>query len=333
MKITVLASGSGGNATLFEAAGTRVLVDAGIGPQALLRRLGEAGAGGPPDAVVLTHEHQDHFGQCLRLSRKLKIPIHASEATARVPALHGREGVRVFGMREPFAFGALTFSPLPLPHDAAQVALVIEGGGYRAALVTDLGEVPPGLVDHVRGCDVALVESNHDAEMLDRGPYPWFLKRRVASARGHLSNAQAHALLRALPAQTHTVVLLHLSQTNNRPDLALDSARDALSGRAVHLHAAAPCETLVVDAAARPARASGRCGEQLSLFWRGGGAPPQCSSSRPSAGGPVKRTTSTESGAFSETPTRRKWWNDPSLPCPTSSGAPRPPVMKDRMPP
>ena len=267
MKIVVLASGSGGNATLFEAGGTRVLVDAGVGPRALAARLRAAGVEGLPHAVVLTHEHQDHFGQCLRLSRKLKIPIHASEATARMPALHGREGVQVFGMREPFAIGALTFSPAPLPHDAAQVALVIEGGGRRAAICTDLGEVPPGLAAHLAGCHVALIESNHDAEMLRRGPYPAFLKRRIGSARGHLSNAQARELLRALPRETHTVVLMHLSRTNNRPDLAGDVARDALAGRATRLHVAAPCETLVIDAAAPPPLPTPpRRGEQLGLF-------------------------------------------------------------------
>src|SRR5262249_32101375 len=148
-KVAILASGSTGNATLFEAGGTRVLVDAGIGPRALAARLAAAAVLEPPDAVVITHEHQDHLGHCLRLARNFKIPIYASEATARIPTLHGRPEVRVFGMREPFAIGALTLSPLPLPHDAAQVALVVEGGGRRAALVTDLGEVPPALPGHL----------------------------------------------------------------------------------------------------------------------------------------------------------------------------------------
>jgi phosphoribosyl 1,2-cyclic phosphodiesterase len=266
VKIAVLKSGSNGNATLFEAGGTRVLVDAGIGPTALAARLRELGVG-MPDAVVLTHEHQDHFGQCLRLAKKLKIPIWASEATARFELLHGRPEVRVFGMREPFAIGALTIAPAPLPHDAAQVALVIEGGGRRAAIVTDLGEVPPALPDHLARCDVTLIESNHDPDMLRRGPYPAFLKRRIASARGHLSNLQAHALLRALPRETHTVALMHLSQTNNHPELALEVARDALGGRATRLVAAGPEGCAVIDASAPPPAATvGKRGEQLRLF-------------------------------------------------------------------
>jgi phosphoribosyl 1,2-cyclic phosphodiesterase len=253
MKITILASGSGGNATLFEAGGTRVLVDAGIGPRALAQRLAASGTTGLPHAVVVTHAHQDHLGQCLRLAGKLKIPIYASEATARAEMLLGRPEVRVFGMREPFAIGALIVAPTPLPHDAAQVALVLSSGGRRAAIVTDLGEVPPALAEALAGVDVALIESNHDAEMLSRGPYPAFLKRRVASARGHLSNAQAHALLQALPRETHTVVLMHLSETNNRPALAMEMARDALAGRGTRLLCAPPRETIVLDAAARPA--------------------------------------------------------------------------------
>jgi phosphoribosyl 1,2-cyclic phosphodiesterase len=262
VKIVILASGSGGNATLFEAGGTRLLVDAGVGLRELGERLAAAGAGGLPHAILVTHAHQDHVGEALRLSRKLKIPVWASESTERCERLHGR-GVQVFGMREPFAIGALTVTPAPVPHDAAQVGLVIEGGGCKAALVTDLGEVPAALPALLRGVSVALIESNHDVEMLQRGPYPAFLKRRIASARGHLSNRQAHALLRALPREVATVALMHLSEANNLPELALESARDALAGRATRILAAPPRETVVIDALARPAPARG---EQLALF-------------------------------------------------------------------
>ena len=268
MKVVVIASGSGGNATLFASRGTSVLVDAGIGPRALADKLREVG-GELPQAIVITHAHQDHLGQCLRLSRRLKIPIYASEATSRIELLRGREEVRVYSPREPFAIGALTLSPLPLPHDAAQVALVLSDGERRAALVTDLGEVPPDLPRHIAGCDVALLEANHDAEMLQRGPYPAFLKRRISSARGHLSNEQSHALLRGLTRETHTVVLMHLSETNNRPDLAREMANDALAGRRIRLFTAAQDDCLALDAAAAPVTAPlgpPRRAEQLSLF-------------------------------------------------------------------
>lgn len=263
MKIVVLRSGSSGNATLFEAAGTRVLVDAGISPRALRGELRAAGVDEAPDAIVLTHGHRDHVGQCVAIAEALGIPIHASHATARIAPLRGRSDVRVFRSRQPFSIGAVTISPMPVPHDAAQVALVVEGGGRRAALVTDLGEVPAGLREHLEGCEVALLESNHDLDMLRRGPYPPFLKRRIASSKGHLSNAQAQELLRALPREAHTVVLMHLSKTNNRPEIALASAREALSGRSVRVLAAPADEAVVVDAGV--ARVAWRA-RQLRLF-------------------------------------------------------------------
>jgi phosphoribosyl 1,2-cyclic phosphodiesterase len=267
LRIHVLASGSSGNAALVVAKGTRVLVDAGIGPRTLSKKLEELGEG-PPEAIVVTHAHQDHVGQCVKIARRLKIPVFASEATARCEALRGRDCVKVFGAREPFAVGAITVAPLPLPHDVAQVALTFADGEHEAGLATDLGEVPPGLLDHFARCRLLLLESNHDEAMLASGPYPAHLKRRIASARGHLSNAQAHALLSRLPAEAVTVVLMHLSRTNNLEALALASARDALAGRRVHLHAATQEGGLSLEVGAEAPRASimGARRGQLSLF-------------------------------------------------------------------
>lgn len=267
MKVAILASGSSGNATLFSAGGTSVLVDAGIGPRVLARKLGEIGADSP-QAIVITHAHQDHVGQCLKLSKRLKIPVYASEATSRCEALRGREQVRVYDPREPFMIGALTVAPTPLPHDAAQVALTLSFGEHKAGIATDLGEVPPGLLAHLAGCALLLIESNHDADLLQRGPYPAFLKRRIGSARGHLSNAQTHELLRRLPRETSAVVLMHLSTTNNLPELALSSATDALAGRKVTLSVAAQDELMVLDVAASPPPVALRAKRpgQLALF-------------------------------------------------------------------
>jgi phosphoribosyl 1,2-cyclic phosphodiesterase len=269
MKILVVASGSRGNAALFEAGGTRVLVDAGVGPRVLARALDDGGFGAP-HAIVITHAHDDHLGHGQKIARKLDVPLWVSEATARVARLVEAPRVRVYGAREPFAIGALTIAPLPIPHDAAQVSLVVEGGGRRAGIATDLGEVPPGLTDHLAACDVLLLESNHDVGMLERGPYPAHLKRRIASARGHLSNEQAHAFLRQLSPRTRTVVLMHLSETNNAAEVALEVARDALAGRAVDLRAAAQAAPMTIDAAAAPPpalpRREGSAGGQLRLF-------------------------------------------------------------------
>ena len=277
VKVVVVASGSTGNATLFESGGTRVLVDAGIGPYTLLRRLralagangGTADADLKPHAVVLTHAHGDHAAHCQVVARRFGIPLYVSEGTRRELALE-RSDVQVFGTRDPFAIGALTVAPMPLPHDAAQVAFVVTDGTRSAGIATDLGEVPAALPEHFAHCDVLLVESNYDPFILDAGPYLPHLKRRVASARGHLSNPQLAELLRRLPKATHTVVLLHVSQTNNRRDIALETAKDALSWRNVTLHVAAADEPLAIDAAAPPPREPIRTKNtkpvQLALF-------------------------------------------------------------------
>lgn len=250
MKIIVLASGSSGNASVWESGGTRILIDAGISTRQLLRKLRACGSDGRLDAIVITHAHDDHVGQCVSIARCLDVPVYVSESTARSQDLRRSVKMHRYIAREPFRIGRLALSPLPVPHDAPQVALVVTDGRYSAAIATDLGEVPPDLPEHIAHCDVLLVESNHDVEMLRRGPYSPKLKRRILSKHGHLSNEQTHALLRSLPDWPHTVVLMHLSRTNNRPDIALEVASDALAGRRVRLFAAAQDDTLVLDARA-----------------------------------------------------------------------------------
>jgi phosphoribosyl 1,2-cyclic phosphodiesterase len=215
-----------------------------------------------PRAIVVTHAHQDHVGEAPRIAKRLRIPLYFTRSTAKQLFLSRKYDVRIFSPRETFAIGGFELAPLPVPHDAAQIALTVSDGHARAGIVTDLGEVPPGLPGHLAGCDVLLVESNHDLDLLDRGPYPEFLKQRVRSARGHLSNLQTHALLRRVTARTHTVVLLHLSRANNREDLALECARDALPLR-VDVHVAPTRGPLRIDASPQVTAPVSR---QLSLF-------------------------------------------------------------------
>ncbi len=261
LAVTVLASGSAGNATLFTSDRTSVLVDGGVAPRTLETALEERGL--PlPDAIVVTHAHQDHVGEAPRIAKRLRIPLYVTRATAKATLLSSKLDVRTYDNREPFAIGDLELAPLPVPHDAAQVALTISDGHACAGIVTDLGEIPPGLAAHLAGCDVLLIESNHDVAMLERGPYPEFLKNRMRSARGHLSNLQTHALLRRVTKRTHTVVLMHLSRTNNREDLALETARDALPARVEVM--VAPARGLLHIEACPPNEA--RKMRQLSLF-------------------------------------------------------------------
>jgi len=249
MRITVLASGSRGNATLVEAGGTRLMIDAGISARAARRRAREVlGIDLQKlDAVVLTHAHGDHMAHACTYADVFGARLYATEATRRCSGLCAVPDVRVFGANVGFEVGPVSVTPEPVSHDAPQVALVLEHAGIRAAIVTDLGEVDASLVDHLRGCAAVLVESNHDEDLLANGPYPTWLKQRVASAQGHLSNAQTAELLRALGPKTTTVVLMHLSQQNNRPDLARGVASDALDGRPIQLLVASQTRPLTFE--------------------------------------------------------------------------------------
>jgi phosphoribosyl 1,2-cyclic phosphodiesterase len=238
MRVRILASGSGGNLSLYESDGFSLLVDAGLDPGGLAARLRSVGAGySQPDALVVTHGHADHCAHA-RSFADAGIPTYMTDATMKVVRPSSGRGVHRYSPREPFRVGPFTLTPCAVSHDVPQVALRVESAGCAAVIATDLGEVPSELRALLVGAQLAMIESNHDREMLERGPYPRFLKRRVAGPRGHLSNAQCAELLRVLPSSVDTVVLMHLSEKNNRPDVALDCAADALADRPTRLLAA-----------------------------------------------------------------------------------------------
>ena len=227
VRVVVLASGSEGNACVVHAGDTALLIDGGIAPRTLDQKLAALGVR-RLDGIVVTHAHADHVGHSPRIAARHGVPIHATESTLRAAALD-RACTRLFSAREPFAVGALQVVPCPVPHDQAQVALRVEHGGRRVAVVTDLGEGTAALGAHVADVDVLLIEANHDLDLLARGPYPQALKRRVASSKGHLSNEQCAEIVRQ--SRASTVVLMHLSRTNNRPELARAVVSDALTPR------------------------------------------------------------------------------------------------------
>jgi phosphoribosyl 1,2-cyclic phosphodiesterase len=309
VRFTVLASGSKGNSTVVSGGQTRILVDAGLSCRELFRRMKTAGEDPETlNAIVITHEHQDHINGLAVTARKLGIPVYFTEATHRAwmrwltprrtmtyaqwleqcrkqaaerqaeanaaetgepdepeavttAESDGREdgasrsvesgpagaatapakddttwlpAVEYFEAGRPFSIGDITLNPFTIPHDAADpVGFVLQAEGVRMGFATDLGYIPPNVKAQLKGVDLLLLESNHDLEMLRDGPYPWSVKQRVLSRVGHLSNDAASDFLSSgYDGQAAYVILAHLSESNNLPELARVTADRALSGRA-----------------------------------------------------------------------------------------------------
>jgi phosphoribosyl 1,2-cyclic phosphodiesterase len=329
MRMTVLASGSRGNSAVVSSSRTRILIDAGISCRELFKRMRQAGEDPCAlDAILITHEHQDHVQGLSVAARKLGIPVYFTEAThrawlrwinprkrmsyaewlrqrqleasakaAQAPATlpHPAEnaagtvssagdhpfyreqelaecvaeeeaalacssveapgdeageqdetpaarpvsdpsalpGLEYFRAGARFSVGDIEILPFTIPHDAADpVGFVLQAEGIRVGIATDLGYMPANVIQHLRGCDIVMLESNHDLDMLRDGPYPWSVKQRVLSRVGHLSNAAAAEFLeKGYDGQAAYVILAHLSESNNLPELARLAAEFALRHR------------------------------------------------------------------------------------------------------
>ena len=226
----VLASGSKGNAVLVYSAKTRVLVDAGTTCKELKRRLDLTPVQARNlDAVLITHEHSDHVSAAGTLSRKFNLPAYMTRGTLEnlPPNIGQCASATVFGTGRCFEIGDLRIHPFATSHDARESAgFIIENDGLRLGICTDLGIATNLVKVRLAGCDGLVLEANHDVDRLLDGPYPWFLKQRIRSAHGHLSNQDACNLLQTLHHdRLRCVVFAHLSDTNNHPDLVLESCR------------------------------------------------------------------------------------------------------------
>jgi phosphoribosyl 1,2-cyclic phosphodiesterase len=243
ISVSVLASGSRGNSAVIQSARTRILVDAGISCREIFKRL--KGLGEDPQAlsaVVVTHEHADHVYGLATLAKKLKIPIFMTGATHQAWAKSVRdrgadsrnfERVEVFSAGKGFQIGEIAVAPFTIPHDAADpVGFTFRAEGCKIGFATDLGYLPASVRDHLRGCDVLIMESNHDLEQLRNGPYPWSVKQRVMSRVGHLSNDALADFFRSdYDGRAAYIVLAHLSEQNNIPEIARGAAEAALGRR------------------------------------------------------------------------------------------------------
>jgi phosphoribosyl 1,2-cyclic phosphodiesterase len=248
VSVSMLASGSRGNCAVVASARTRILVDAGISCRETFKRLKTLGDDPHAlSAIVITHEHSDHVYGLATLAKKLCIPVFMTGAThqAWARALRIEKGERPqlekfepFESGHRFQVGDFEVKPFTIPHDAADpVGFTFRAEGVKVGVATDLGYLPVSVRDHLRGCDVLIMESNHDLEMLRVGPYPWSVKQRVMSRVGHLSNgALADFLTNDYDNSATFVVLAHLSEQNNHPEIARREAEKALATRGGLFH-------------------------------------------------------------------------------------------------
>lgn len=234
LRARVLASGSAGNAILIQAGSTAVLVDAGLPPEAMVPDLDAAGVRpGDLAAILLTHEHDDHARFASAAARRFRAPVVATGGTLRALRMRPHEGIVERFPAAPFRIGPFEVEAFRIPHDAAEpVGLCLRTESGRVVVALDVGEVTPDLTERGARADLVILEANYEMRLLSAGPYPAFLKNRIAGGRGHLSNdeaALAAVAMTAGAAGPHAIWLTHLSETNNLASLARDVVRAALS--------------------------------------------------------------------------------------------------------
>ncbi len=225
LHIRNLASGSSGNSTLVWTENARILVDAGLSALQIRRRVESTGFEiGDIDAILISHEHGDHIKGIEILSRRYGIPVYANEGTwlGIGESRHIKKGVENKALlRDEMSFGDMRVETFPVPHDANDpVGFAISNDGDRIVIVTDIGHTTEYLIRSIKGSSAIVIESNHDVEMLKNGPYPDYLKRRILGPEGHLSNEDCGRALSMSLNDDATVMLAHLSENNNTPELA-----------------------------------------------------------------------------------------------------------------
>lgn len=240
MRYCSLGSGSRGNATLIEYGQTRLLVDCGFGLRATEKRLAAVGLSAHQlTAILVTHEHSDHIKGVAPLAQRYRLPVYMTAGTylgmdeTELP-------VELIRFGQDFVIGDIRVTPVPVPHDAREPCqYIFDSGTHKLGVLTDTGTITPLITEMYSGLDALFLEANYDPLMLANGPYPPRLQARVGGALGHLSNQQAAGLLQSIDiGSLKQVVIGHISEKNNRPELAHGALSEVLGGWAGQLRLA-----------------------------------------------------------------------------------------------
>lgn len=237
MQVSVLASGSKGNAVYVEMDGARFLIDAGISATRIKKGLAVRGVDAADlDGILITHEHRDHVAGLATLLKWHSLPVFSRRAT--FAAMRGQAQLPeqcLNPIAAGFRVAGVQVTPFSVSHDAADPVGYRLTGSKCCALATDLGFVTPSVQAAIEGADALILEANHDPEALRNGTYPWPLKRRILSNRGHLANADAAWALARMQKKPEQVVLAHLSEENNRPEIARQTVDGILARQGIRL--------------------------------------------------------------------------------------------------
>ena len=236
MEICILASGSKGNCIYIAGGGTALLIDAGLSAKETLRRLEIAGIEkNDIKSIIFTHDHTDHCKGARVLSKKLEAELYANDCTQEIMKLKDKKLEEIefntFDSANSFSIRNLNIEPFTVPHDAGDsVGFVLDDGKARIGIVTDIGFPTILVKEKLRGCDMIIIESNHDVQLLRQSDRPQSLIQRILGRSGHLSNeAAAEVITETASAKLKHIALFHLSEDCNSPRLARETAIEALN--------------------------------------------------------------------------------------------------------
>ncbi len=246
VRLCPLASGSKGNSIFVSCGNLSLLIDAGLSGVETEKRLKASGISPDSlDAIVVTHEHSDHIKGVGVLSRRYHIPVYINRQTYEaVPKIGRLAGVEFFNCGTAFNINGVRIDPFTTSHDAADPSgLTLSYGDAKIGIATDMGVATALVKQRLKDCSLLYIESNHDPDMLIKGPYPWPLKQRIRGRQGHLSNEDTGRLLKELAGkELKHVILAHLSEKNNTPEKAYQSACAVLEPLGIGIDVAMPHE-------------------------------------------------------------------------------------------